>query len=192
MQWRPAVLAPGVSLMLLGSSPSKPLVVSAWFGTPTALAQTRAGGVKWPRFAVPTTRLLAEQVRGVPAVRIGPSPTQEYTLWHGIAGAVRMPDGTLAVFDAGNFRMVLFDGQGRFLRAAGREGDAPGIHAWLTFLHPSGAVDTTIALPAGHQLRSTALVLPHRPPPDAAQPAGADAGGGAAAPHGANPPGRGR
>lgn len=36
-----------------------------------------------------------------------------------------------------------------------------------------------------HQLRSTALVLPHRPPPDAAQSPAAGAGGDAPAPHGA-------
>src|SRR5690606_1239133 len=49
----------------------------------------------------------------------------EYQL-HGVVHAIRLPDGEVAIANAGSREVRLYDQNGRFLRAFGREGDGPG------------------------------------------------------------------
>ena len=57
---------------------------------------------------------------------MGTASGPEHSLLAGVVGAVRFPDGRIAIGDAGNARVTFFSSQGAFLRAAGRAGDGPG------------------------------------------------------------------
>lgn len=145
--------------------------LAVWTGLAgSAAAQPRQGGVRWPAFTSATGPLPTAQVQSLPDLRIGSAAGADYSLLHGIAGAVRLSGGGVAIADAGKFRVVFFDQRGRFTHTVGRPGDGPGeyrlprwfgrcadgtmavhdgSHARLTFLDAKGAVDTTVTLPAG-------------------------------------------
>jgi len=74
--------------------------------------------------------------------RLSPKPTLDIGAMGGeleyqffqIAGAVRMPDGRLAVADRGSGEIRFFDGAGRYLSATGQKGEGPGEFQDLFFL----------------------------------------------------------
>ncbi len=74
--------------------------------------------------------------------RLSQEPTLDIGVMNGeleyqffqIAGAVRMPDGRLAVADRGSGEIRFFDGAGRYLDATGQKGEGPGEFQELFFL----------------------------------------------------------
>lgn len=61
-----------------------------------------------------------------PTHRIGSATGAEYSLFNGVAGAVRLADGALVVGDAGNNRVLFFTAAGIWRRTIGGKGDGPG------------------------------------------------------------------
>lgn len=65
-------------------------------------------------------------VEAKPALQIGTADGDpEYELY-GVRGAIRLPNGTLAIANAGTSEIRYFDAQGRYVRSAGRAGSGPG------------------------------------------------------------------
>ena len=76
----------------------------------------------------------AWQVGAEPLLRIGTVEGEpEYQL-HDVQGAVRLPNGSLALANAGSNEIRFYDDRGRFIRAVGRAGDAPGEYRLITGL----------------------------------------------------------
>ena len=65
------------------------------------------------------------RVPSAPAVQIG-SVEDEATALYRVTGAVRMPDGGIAVANSGSGEIRLFDSAGRFLHSLGGVGGGPG------------------------------------------------------------------
>jgi 6-bladed beta-propeller len=59
----------------------------------------------------------------VPELVIGREENDALT---GVSDALRLPDGTIVVADAGAFQLRLYDRRGRFVRVIGRQGRGPG------------------------------------------------------------------
>lgn len=76
----------------------------------------RTDGGPAPRWTVGSEALL----------RIGVVEGESPYQLHRVTGAVRLPDGGVAVANAGSGEIRFFDASGRFLRASGRRGDGPG------------------------------------------------------------------
>lgn len=55
---------------------------------------------------------------------------QEYEFYR-VAGARRLQDGRIVVADGGSRQLRFFDGAGRFLSSAGRQGGGPGEFSWI-------------------------------------------------------------
>lgn len=64
-------------------------------------------------------------------------------LLHGVTDAVLFDDGTLAIADAGNFRVVLVSEEGNLIRFLGRKGEGPGEFASLARIFHGGG-DTLV------------------------------------------------
>ena len=64
-------------------------------------------------------------------------------LLHGVTGAVLVHDGTLAIADAGNHRVVLVSEEGSLIRALGRRGSGPGEFSYLARIFHGGG-DTLV------------------------------------------------
>lgn len=73
--------------------------------------------------------LVGQDHQTVPEWRLA-SPRLEFglttDLLHLVSGAVLVADGTLAIADAGNHRIVLVSEEGNLIRVLGRRGDGPG------------------------------------------------------------------
>ncbi len=65
------------------------------------------------------------RIPSAPAVQIG-SVEDEATALYRVTGAVRMPDGGIAVANSGSGEIRLFDSAGRFLHSLGGVGGGPG------------------------------------------------------------------
>jgi hypothetical protein len=61
-----------------------------------------------------------------PLVEIGEADGDEHYLFHDIVSVVRLPNGNIAVLDAGSAQLRFYDGEGRHLRTTGGEGSGPG------------------------------------------------------------------
>ena len=61
-----------------------------------------------------------------PAVSVGVDAGEEPYMFYWVRGARRLPDGRIMVSDAGAHEVRLFDGEGVFVRATGRQGQGPG------------------------------------------------------------------
>lgn len=64
-------------------------------------------------------------------------------LLHGVTDAVLFEDGTLAIADAGNYRVVLVSEGGNLIRVLGRKGEGPGEFASLARIFHGGG-DTLV------------------------------------------------
>ena len=64
-------------------------------------------------------------------------------LLHGVTGAVLVDDGSLAIADAGNHRIVLVSEEGSLIRVLGRRGDGPGEFKFLARIFHGGG-DTLV------------------------------------------------
>lgn len=129
-------------------------------------AQSVQPRITWPTVNghVPAARY---HIGEHPRTDFGTAAGPDLTLLSGVVGAVRLEDGTLAVGDAGNTRVLFISGASA--RAVGRRGDGPGefrIPLWLghcgpdaigvfdaahnsmTFLSAAGRVQATLPLPA--------------------------------------------
>jgi hypothetical protein len=73
-----------------------------------------------------------------PLLEIGAIEGPEELAFAAIESVVRLPDGTVAVSDAGATRISLFDADGAFLRSWGRQGDGPGEFRSLSRIYPLG------------------------------------------------------
>jgi hypothetical protein len=73
-----------------------------------------------------------------PLLEIGVIEGPEELVFAAIESVVRLPDGTVAVSDAGATRISLFDADGAFLRSWGRQGDGPGEFRSLSRIYPLG------------------------------------------------------
>lgn len=78
-----------------------------------------------------------------PAVSIGAREGPPEHQLYRVMGATRLSDGRIAIVNQGSSQIRLFDADGRFLHAFGREGDGPGEFRNL-FLIWSGPGDTLI------------------------------------------------
>ncbi|HMS03422.1 MAG TPA: hypothetical protein PKE51_10630 [Gemmatimonadaceae bacterium] len=70
-----------------------------------------------------------------PAVSIGVDAGQDEDVLHRVFGATRLTDGTIVVVNGGTQELRFFGADGRFLRAAGREGRGPGEFADAFYIH---------------------------------------------------------
>ena len=147
------------------------LVAVCMFAAKAAMAQSAARmEIEWPAMgsaAAPLPRLV---VPDRPELRLGSAGGPEHTLFSGILGLVRLPNGHVLVGDEGNKRVVYFDSAGGFVRSIGRSGGGPGEFrqprwfgqcidgrlavqdgglARLTFLSAEGAVLGGTPLPPG-------------------------------------------
>ena len=130
-------------------------------------ARTQFEWPKLPGLASPEIRLT---LLSKPDLRLGSADGPDHTLFNGIAGAVRLSQGDIALGDAGNRRVLFFDARGRYLRSMGRVGDGPGefrqprwfgrchngslafhdgAHARVTYLSPDGEIRGFETLPVG-------------------------------------------
>jgi len=76
----------------------------------------------------------AWQIVAEPLIRIGTVEGEpEYQL-HDVQGAVRFPDGSFAIANAGSNEIRFYDDRGQFTRTVGRTGDAPGEYRLITGL----------------------------------------------------------
>ncbi len=138
------------------------------FGNKAMAAQQSTPPINWPvagSKTLPRVRIL-----GPPVLRIGGPAGPEDLLLAGVVGAARLPDGGIAIADAGNFRVLFVDGAGRMVATVGRQGDGPGefrLPQWMgpcrdgtvgvvdaspariTFLSPNGGLVGTAPLPPG-------------------------------------------
>jgi hypothetical protein len=73
-----------------------------------------------------------------PVLEIGAVDGPEERVFAAIESVVRLPDGTVAVSDAGATRISLFDADGAFLRSWGRQGDGPGEFRSLSRIYALG------------------------------------------------------
>lgn len=158
----------------VGASGHQGLLWGVWIGlalaitgVPSALAQSLPRNLRWPVVDGTTPKrkivLLSD-----PELRVGTAAGADPTLLSGVIGAVRLPEGTIAIGDANSQRVLFFDQQGAFLRSAGREGDGPGeyrlprwfgkcrdgrlavydgAHNSMTFLSPAGEYLEVMAVP---------------------------------------------
>lgn len=160
--WRLPRVSPGpVALLIV-------LVFALTFGNNAMAAQTPTPAINWPVAGSKTLPRL--RILGPPALRIGGVAGPADLLLVGVVGAVRLPEGGLAIADAGNFRVLFVDGAGKWVATVGREGDGPGefrLPQWMgwcrdgslgvvdaspariTFLSPKGTLVGTAPLPAG-------------------------------------------
>lgn len=84
-----------------------------------------------------------------PVMELAASPAEGWFL-NGVRGAVRMPDGGLAVANGGENQVLFFDTSGRLKSAVGRQGSGPGEFRWLYAMWP-GAGDTVVAFDRSHR-----------------------------------------
>ena len=126
-------------------------------------------GVRWPvvNGASPRLQIVVPQLA---SVTVGTADGPDPTLLAGVVGAARLPDGSLAIGDAGNNRVLFFDKNARYVKTAGRSGAGPGEYRqplWfgrcangnfayhdgnqsrVSFLSPDGAYRGAVPLPAG-------------------------------------------
>lgn len=96
------------------------------------------------REAGPPTELALYEL-SAPTLEIGVLDGAEEYLFGSIESVLRLGDGTVAVSDASNSRISVFDGAGTFLRSWGREGDGPGEFRSLSRLYLHGP-DSILAL----------------------------------------------
>lgn len=75
-------------------------------------------------------------------------------LLHGVTDAALFDDGTLAIADAGNYRVVLVSEEGNLIRVLGREGEGPGEFASLARIFHGGG-DTLVT----HDWRRTRAAI---------------------------------
>ncbi|UCC83972.1 MAG: hypothetical protein JSW46_03285 [Gemmatimonadota bacterium] len=66
------------------------------------------------------------RLNGVPLLEIGLEDGPPEYQFSRVEGALRLPDGRVAVADGGSRQIRFFDADGRLLSASGRSGDAPG------------------------------------------------------------------
>lgn len=74
-----------------------------------------------------------------PVVRLGAVQGSESEQFHRVRDAARLPDGRMAVLDAGNRNVRIFDPSGRHALSFGRQGEGPGEFSFpyqLEFLPP--------------------------------------------------------
>jgi hypothetical protein len=72
------------------------------------------------------TDSLSWSIDSLPALEIGSTDGAEPYLFSGLAGSLRLSDGSIAVGDAQTAEIRVFDSTGAFLRRFGRKGDGPG------------------------------------------------------------------
>ena len=84
---------------------------------------------------------LPSQGQSIPEWKLAGSPTvevgREDPTLHRVTDAVILDDGTIAVADAGNYRILLFSPAGQLLRVLGRKGEGPGDFrsVWMVTAH---------------------------------------------------------
>lgn len=77
-------------------------------------------------------------VAAQPDLRIGVAEGEEpYQLLH-VDGAMQLPNGTIAVLNAGTQEIRYFDTEGRYLRTSGRRGSGPGEFQMPRLVRPLG------------------------------------------------------
>lgn len=74
-----------------------------------------------------------------PSLEIGVLEGDDELVFAAIESVVRLPDGRIAVSDAGATRISIFDAQGAFVRSWGSQGDGPGEFRSLSRIYPLGA-----------------------------------------------------
>lgn len=80
-----------------------------------------------------------------PVVDIGGGASDEEQLFR-VRGAVRLSDGTLVVANTGSFELRYYDAAGGFMRAAGGQGEGPGMFGtgpWAVWKRPGDTLATT-------------------------------------------------
>ncbi len=117
---------------------------SAALLTPLIVALAMSGGCRPAEHAVPT---LGWQVAATPSLRIGGSQTDPEQQLFQVAGAARLSHGGIVVANRGTGELRFYDGDGRFVRAVGRQGEGPGEFRGLSSLEV-GAGDTVRAFDA--------------------------------------------
>lgn len=77
------------------------------------------------------------KVAAAPSVRIGSSDDAKVML-NAVAGATRLPNGQIVVGNRGDYALLVFDAQGKFLRQAARKGKGPGEVEYLLYVKRCG------------------------------------------------------
>lgn len=102
------------------------LVTAATIVIPeSGLGQPQAADLQWPQ-GKGLAGLPRLDLRGNRRLVIGTPMGSDPTTFSGVAGATRLSGGRVAVGDAGNYRVQVFDSAGRFLGSLGRKGSGPG------------------------------------------------------------------
>jgi hypothetical protein len=83
-------------------------------------------------------------VEAVPSLQLGAVEGDTPESFARVVDALRLSDGTTVVADGGSHQLRFFDGEGRFLRSVGREGEGPGEFAGIAQPASCGA-DSVIA-----------------------------------------------
>lgn len=100
-----------------------------------------------PLLAYPATIAAQDQPESAAPEWHLTSPRLEFglttDLLHGVTDAVLFEDGTLAIADAGNYRVVLVSEEGYLIRVLGRKGEGPGEFASLARIFHGGG-DTLV------------------------------------------------
>lgn len=98
-----------------------------------AVAMTDSAGIRIVTSEAPAWSGPGEawRVEPDPVVDIGSDPADSTQHLFAVAGVRRLSDGRLAVGDAGLSQIRFFDAEGRFLHAAGRDGEGPGEFAGI-------------------------------------------------------------
>lgn len=92
-----------------------------------------------------------------PAVEIGGRDEEPGQDLHLVRGAARLQDGRIVVVNGGTAELRFFDGTGKYLFAAGRQGNGPGEFAYLALIQRMKG-DTLFAIDG--QLRRGSLFAP--------------------------------
>ena len=96
--------------------------------SPAAIVGQEQPGVAWQEWRLTSPRL---------EFGLGDEPV------HRVVGAVLLNDGSLAIADGGNYRVVLVSGDGNVIRVLGRRGGGPGEFEYLARIFHGGG-DTLV------------------------------------------------
>ena len=101
--------------------------------SPAAIVAQEQPGVAWQKWRLASPRL--EFGRSAEPL-------------HRVVGAVLVDDGSLAIADGGNYRIVLVSGDGNVIRVLGRRGGGPGEFEYLAKIFHGGG-DTLVTYDSG-------------------------------------------